>query len=112
MICLPGVLSLNLLLLAERADEGLHVDQVAGHQAFFKEAGAQVDVEPLHGQIGAPVGLGFVIDPPAQGFGRVLHGGGRYESGGEDDPDDDVCDGEHVCGDIGTSAGGAERDDE
>jgi hypothetical protein len=65
----------TLLFLAERGDEGLHVDQVTEHQAFFEEAGAQVVIEALHRLIRAPIGLRLVIDAPAQGFGRILYGG-------------------------------------
>ena len=65
----------TLLFLAERGDEGLHVDQVTEHQAFFEEAGAQVVIEALHRLIRAPIGLRLVIDAPAQGLGRILYGG-------------------------------------
>lgn len=62
-------------------DEGLHVDQIARHQAFFEQIGADVAVEAGHSVVGLPVRIRFVIDPPAQRLGCVLDDGGLDEGG-------------------------------
>ena len=67
--------------MGDGPDESLHVDQIARHQAFFEQIGADVAVEAGHRVVSLPVRLRLVVDPPAKRLGGVLDGGGLDEGG-------------------------------
>lgn len=63
---------MSLLFLADGPNEGLHVDQIAGHHAFFKQIGPDVTVEAQNCIVGFPVRLGLVVDSPAKRLSPLL----------------------------------------
>ena len=57
-------------------NEGLHIDQVARHHAFFKQIRADITIQPQHRIVGFPVRFRLVIDAPAKQLGRKLNNAG------------------------------------